>query len=93
MIGARQLTAEIHALRAELEGLVRSRSASAGPSVVVEEPAGATAAAADLIDEIGKAIAEAADGAEDLVADHPAIAMGSAFLLGFLIGRGTRGLP
>ncbi|WP_181700499.1 hypothetical protein [Chthonobacter albigriseus] len=86
MIGSKRLMAEIEALRADL----KARSTAAAEAMS-PETGGSEAEVASVIADIRKALGEAAEGAEDLVADHPAAAVGSAFLLGFLIGRSTRG--
>lgn len=90
VISSKRLTAEIEALRADLETF--SRSIDTPPTSPEpdppEEPGDATTA---LFEEIRSAIQQATESAEDLVSDHPAAAIGSAFLLGFLIGRSTRG--
>jgi len=86
-----QLRAEIAALQAERASQQASASATeAGPS------SGSDAAAAETggngeAGDLERAIAEFTETAEKEIAEHPAIAVGMAFLLGLLVGRLTKG--
>lgn len=100
MARARNVEAELGAMRSELESASRRRggrtaapekpaaseeaAAAEGPDAAPEQGAGDLAAA---LEDLRRLVGEYADSAEDLASDHPFAVAGAAFLLGFSIGR------
>jgi ElaB/YqjD/DUF883 family membrane-anchored ribosome-binding protein len=92
-----KITAELAALRAEIESLkaMRGQADRAAPesqgdaSTIV--PGAAAEAIAELtgdnLVEVENAIREMAEAIEDEIAERPVVAVSTAFLLGFLFGR------
>lgn len=83
---------ELSALRAELrkaEGPEMRRHP--GTADTIRGAAAAETASSDALqeqlDEIGRALSEYSDAAEDILAKHPLVAVGAAFVLGIAIGR------
>lgn len=83
---------ELSALRAELRrGPEPETRRYPGPAETprVDETAETASPAAleEQLDEIGRVLSEYSDTAEDIVAKHPLVAVGAAFILGIAIGR------
>ncbi len=82
------MQAELDALRKELEELRAAATAKVG-----EAAAAAQEAVSDAVDEHGAELKKAVDGyledAEDMMTDHPLLAVGGALVIGILIGRLT----
>ena len=83
--------AELEALRNAITAQQTDRNLRAGPAsepqVTYEEPE-LVAALRDLKDHL----VQLAEGADDIIGEHPAASVGAAFLLGLAIGRLMRGL-
>jgi hypothetical protein len=82
-----ELRGEIAALQAERASELASRK-SAKPSPSPEpEPEAAEESGVDRGGELERVVAELTEAAESEIAEHPAIVVGLAFLLGLVIGR------
>lgn len=92
-----KITAELAALRAEIESLKAMRVHGDTEASESQSDASATVAGAaaetiaaltgDNLVEVENAIRELADAVEDQIAERPVVAVSAAFLLGFLFGR------
>ena len=92
MARSQSIEAELGAMRSEIENASKRRAQSEAPSgPAADAPeAGAEPSSGDLaatLDDLRRLIGEYADNAEELASDHPFAVAGTAFLLGFSLGR------
>jgi len=97
MVYSKKLDKEIAALRAEVDALNAALS-NEGSATAAASSAGANTVAQEAVALLGgqlpeqlqdfeKAVHDLAETVESDIAEHPVAAVGSAFLLGLLIGR------
>lgn len=83
---------ELSALRAELRRAPEpeSRKGSSQADAPRTDDAGEvppSAALEEQLNELGRVLSEYSDSAEEIVAKHPLVAVGAAFVIGIAIGR------
>lgn len=90
-----QVTDLIHELSALRAALGRRHPAQEPPSADPgdEDPTGEAVdpGLSDILEDLKTELTELTGAAEDMVAEHPTAAVASAFLLGILVGRMTKG--
>jgi len=82
------VVAELAELRAQLEQAAGAANPPAAPgsAATPEEPADGHAQIAGLLQELQSLLSGAAEGAEDVIAEHPLPSVSAAFLLGLAVG-------
>jgi len=84
--------AELTELRAELEKEAAASTARSAPDPepLAAEPSEGRREIERLLQELQSALSETAEGAEEVIAEHPLPAVAAAFLLGLAVGWLTR---